>query len=430
MEYKYVNVNAIGDRTVIDRKSGKVKGVWGDFTLGGEYNTVVKVCDVNRVVVVRHYLKPIKWGYEKKVSTPNYVRELVRLEGETDDEFNVREYLHKKNVFEQEEKRYVENKRRNVRKSGRRVQELIEYNKKAWFKPNGKLYPITMLTLTFKENVKDWGVANTKFKNFIKRLNYYVNGCKKNTLAYIAVPEIQERGAIHYHIMFFNLPYVDCKEVEELWGEGYTKVEVEKGNKGNGEGIGKYLTDYMLKEFYRVEEEFEYNKEVWRDKKVYFASRNLVRPSIVKLDIKNRKAFDILSHIVDDVEDREKGEKLSLADDFEGYIGEDLESYGFVNKVETVLSDYGAGTSFETILESLRLLVGTSMGIVYKKARLICNLSTEENSKGWLERLRERNKRKRKKWRGKEVRVMDLGRRNECKYAFELVSVGRDWGDI
>ena len=185
---------------------------------------------------------------------------------------------------------YIDNKRKTVWKSGNRLRQLVRYNAGQYKKRNGSKFPPIFLTLTFTENVQDWKYANREFSKFIQRLNYFVYGEKCTRLAYVGVPELQERGAIHYHVLFFNLPYVDKKKIKELWGLGErTRIESERLKDMNGESLGKYITKYMMKQFYSKDkcgkEVFVYNKEIWEGKKVYFASRNLYRPSVYKLTV-------------------------------------------------------------------------------------------------------------------------------------------------
>ncbi|WP_425589853.1 rolling circle replication-associated protein, partial [Pseudalkalibacillus sp. JSM 102089] len=77
------------------------------------------------------------------------------------------------------------------------------------------------VTLTFKENITDIQRANTYFKNFIKRLKYYLKAKRKwqADFKYLAVLEFQDRGAVHYHMMC-NSPYVPQRDLLQLWRKG------------------------------------------------------------------------------------------------------------------------------------------------------------------------------------------------------------------
>ena len=135
----------------------------------------------------------------------------------------------------------------------------------------GEEFTAKFLTLTFKDNVKDLDSANYEFRQFIKRLNYKVYGQKCSKLKYSAVPEFQKRGAVHYHVIFYNLPYIDAKELAEVWGNGFVKV-----NKiDNIDNVGAYVCKYMTKSSYD-------DKLV--GKKSYFNSRGLIKPIEQYLD--------------------------------------------------------------------------------------------------------------------------------------------------
>jgi len=93
------------------------------------------------------------------------------------------------------------------------------------------------LTLTIAENLTDINKANAEFRLFIKRLAYKL-GYK---VRYVAVPEFQERGAVHYHVITFNMPYIHGKEIEDIWQIGSTNIrEINRGNKAF-----KYIIKYI-----------------------------------------------------------------------------------------------------------------------------------------------------------------------------------------
>lgn len=113
------------------------------------------------------------------------------------------------------------------------------------------------LTLTFAENVTDLKRANYLFNQFIKRLEYNFPG-----VDYLAVPEFQKRGAVHYHLVI-NLDYKDSDTLGKIWGHGFIKI-----NKlDNVSNVGAYVCKYLSKEDDRF-----YNK------KKFFRSRGLLEP--------------------------------------------------------------------------------------------------------------------------------------------------------
>jgi hypothetical protein len=94
------------------------------------------------------------------------------------------------------------------------------------------------LTLTFADNITDLKKANYLFNQFVKRASYAWPGFE-----YVAVPEFQKRGAVHYHLLC-NLPYVDVKEVQAAWGQGFVKLNrIDSVN-----NAGAYMAKYLGKE--------------------------------------------------------------------------------------------------------------------------------------------------------------------------------------
>lgn len=125
------------------------------------------------------------------------------------------------------------------------------------------------LTLTFSDNITDLDIANYKFKKFIKRLNYLVFGMKIANLRYTAVPEFQKRGAVHYHVVLYNLPYTKADVIEEVWGNGFIKI-----NKiDDVDNVGAYVCKYMVKDL---------DDDRLKGRKCYFNSRGLFKPVVIE----------------------------------------------------------------------------------------------------------------------------------------------------
>ena len=143
----------------------------------------------------------------------------------------------------------------------------------------------TFLTLTFKENLQDIETANREFTLFIKRLKRYL---KNQELKYIATWELQARGAIHYHLVLFSVPYIDNKKLAELWGNGFIKLNKIKETVKT-EAVGVYITKYFVKDL----------EKKANQKKAYFSSRNLIKPK----EIKKKLDFDQMNDIITNEED-------------------------------------------------------------------------------------------------------------------------------
>lgn len=142
----------------------------------------------------------------------------------------------------------------------------------------GREFTAKFLTLTFREHIQDLTTANYEFKKFMKRLNYYMYGTKKANIKYSAVPEFTQAGRVHYHIVFYNLPYVKANDVASVWGNGHIKI-----NKIDDiDNVGAYICKYITKE--SSDPRLEGNK-------CYFGSRGLLKP----LEITDKKKVDALS---------------------------------------------------------------------------------------------------------------------------------------
>ncbi len=123
------------------------------------------------------------------------------------------------------------------------------------------------LTLTFKEIITSLKDANYEFKKFRQRLEYRF----QIRLAYLCVPEFQKRGAVHFHVIIFNLPYIDAKELAQIWEQGFIKVNKIE----NVTNVGAYISKYLSKD--KIDARFE-------GEKCYFYSRSLQKPVTVEND--------------------------------------------------------------------------------------------------------------------------------------------------
>jgi len=120
------------------------------------------------------------------------------------------------------------------------------------------------VTLTFAENITDIRIASYEFKKFKQRLEDYVS----HKLQYLAVVEFQKRGAIHYHVLMFNLPYIKSNELKRIWGNGFIKI-----NKiSEVDNVGAYVCKYMTK----TDDDRLLGEKMW------FRSRGLEEPTEIK----------------------------------------------------------------------------------------------------------------------------------------------------
>lgn len=162
---------------------------------------------------------------------------------------------------------------RSLRATRKKVSLLVHSNASQYhnFKP-------IFLTFTFKEDMTDLKEAQAVFTKFIKRLTYKIFKNKISQIKYLGVPEIHKKrekkygkGVWHFHVIFFNLPFMEkiYDEILKLWGKGFTIVKTIK----NTNHLSNYITKYLTKDMvdYRL-----------FGKKKYFTSRGLKKPIIIR----------------------------------------------------------------------------------------------------------------------------------------------------
>lgn len=164
----------------------------------------------------------------------------------------------------------------SIQRSKKAVERLVSANAGFHLNPSGKPYKPVFITFTFRENMTGLKKANSIFTKFIQRFNYHLFGTKHSMLRYLAVIEFQKRGAIHYHAIFFNLPYRHGikPQLEELWGQGFINLKTIK--KDLQKAI-RYLTKYLTKE--NLDSRLV-------GKKCYFGSQKLIKPAKIKDETK------------------------------------------------------------------------------------------------------------------------------------------------
>lgn len=133
----------------------------------------------------------------------------------------------------------------------------------------GTEYPL-LLTATYRDNQTDLRLGYRDFGAFIQAMRHRFG----KEWRYIAVPEFQKRGAVHFHALIWGLPQHILEEerstrlVAGLWKHGFIYLKITDGN----EKLSSYLTKYMAKSFV--------DKRLM-NQKAYVCSRNLKRPQVV-----------------------------------------------------------------------------------------------------------------------------------------------------
>jgi hypothetical protein len=99
----------------------------------------------------------------------------------------------------------------------------------------------------------------TDYSLFWKRTAYFYKD--KYNLDYIAVIEPQKRGAWHMHVLLKtdNINedlWLNCKDIENLWGHGFVKIQ----RLDNIDNVGAYLSAYLTD--LEVAENDAFDKEI------------------------------------------------------------------------------------------------------------------------------------------------------------------------
>ena len=136
------------------------------------------------------------------------------------------------------------------------------------------------LTLTFADNVTDIKYCNREFSKFVRRLNRRVYKSDVMQVRYLAVWEAQKRGAIHYHVVLFRFPYIRAKDLREIWGHGFVKIN--RIDVDERQNVGRYISKYFSKEV----DEGSYKQ------KKFFRSQNLIQPIEERFTTTERLSFD------------------------------------------------------------------------------------------------------------------------------------------
>jgi hypothetical protein len=210
----------------------------------------------------------------------------------------------------------LESKKRSMRRAMSGIRGLVNANAWQWKNPTGIPYKPIFATLTFKNDIRDIKEANSNFSHFIKRLNYIAfNGSKKCTLKYLSVIEFQDlnrKGVIHYHVIFFNLPVDDIDIISKAWAQGF----VDRKEIDEIDNVGSYISKNILSCL--DDNRLDGNKH-------YFASRGLLQPIEIR---EQNKAQTIINCI--------PREYIAKEDNFNGYQGEVRHVYYKLDRNESL----------------------------------------------------------------------------------------------
>lgn len=250
-----------------------------------KYN--IKLVDCGEYTQVYFYQNP-NFVSHNKDNTDLYLKKQkcskLLEENENDCiEFNGTYEIKKQNASSEELTYVIQEK--NIIRSKLSCQRIAKANIDKWE---------TFITLTFKENMNDIKIANEKFNNFTKQIRRH-----KKDFAYIAIPEFQKRGAVHYHLLT-NISINDTilifsqednpkfKHVK-YWKHGFTSVEIMKGDIKKVVGyISKYMTKNIDNRLFG-KRRFFYSQNLTMPKENYIDSSNNTDEEFYKKRIQDKE---------------------------------------------------------------------------------------------------------------------------------------------
>lgn len=103
---------------------------------------------------------------------------------------------------------------------------------------------VIFITLTYERIDTDAETAKAQLFAFVKRLQRKAKGHK---LSVVWRMEFQERGAIHFHLICFELPFIPKEEIQKMWGEvscqrrPFTRIEMIFSSKKIMNYVAKYV---------------------------------------------------------------------------------------------------------------------------------------------------------------------------------------------
>lgn len=175
----------------------------------------------------------------------------------------------------------------NAIRSNLNCQRICKSNKEEWE---------SFITLTFEDNITDISYANKIFNSWVSNIRKL-----KKDFKYIAVPEFQKRGAVHYHVLT-NLSKNDDKIIlpqkertektkdlttlfdVKYWSEGFARVDFIKNDYKK---IYAYICKYMTKDID--------NKLFGKHR--YFNSQNLNKPNVEFLNLSNERDLEYFKNL-------------------------------------------------------------------------------------------------------------------------------------
>jgi len=207
------------------------------------------------------------YGYHKVVQSGTLVEEYLYE----------RTIVDRSNIARKPRKRYPPQPRtsRNIRSCRRSFSRLVRANLTSQSVPY-------LVTLTMRDIVSI-DEAWEAHRLFGKRMR---TAFKNDNLKWISVPEFQKRGAVHFHMLLWNLPHEAFKSerrtrrIAGIWSFGFVDIVKTDGSPK----LSTYLSKYMSKAMHDFR---------LVGKRAYNASRNVLRPVSLVTPFSIETAFGI-----------------------------------------------------------------------------------------------------------------------------------------
>lgn len=139
----------------------------------------------------------------------------------------------------------------------------------------------SFITLTFAENVIDLSYANNEFNKWVRKVRRVFP-----EFAYLAVPEFQKRGAVHYHLLTNLKTFSDILPLQKgtqdymfdvkYWNNGFTSVFDIDNQADENFSVALYIGKYFWKDV---------DSRLFGRRKIMY-SQNLKKPDVIKMSSK------------------------------------------------------------------------------------------------------------------------------------------------
>jgi hypothetical protein len=146
------------------------------------------------------------------------------------------------------------------------LRRLIMSNLYRWRDSKGKVLKPIFLTLTHREQTISLADSRRRYRAFMVKFQKYCRVSGISSLKYVGVMEFTKAGVPHYHILFFNLPYIeDMRFFGDLWSHGYYVFKVVRDSY---DSTARYMAKYLGKGMDSDEQGYD----------SYYCAKGLLKP--------------------------------------------------------------------------------------------------------------------------------------------------------